>query len=133
MARVVDGKRLAERLKQETAECGSALGHRGVRVGLDSVMVGDPAAGEIYTRSQKRSCEEVGIAHRLHALPPAVNPMVVGVGSPWLPPVHFGLKRYLDLCRSLDQALSDLEARFPSHRRLLTIEARNKRLKRRPK
>jgi hypothetical protein len=67
----------------------------------------------------------------MHALPPAVNPLVAGVGSPWLPPVHFGLKPYLDFCRSLDQALGDLETRFPSHRRLLTIEARNKRLKRR--
>ena len=38
----------------------------------------------------------------MHALPPAANPLVTGVGSPWLPPVHFGLKPYLDFCRSLD-------------------------------
>jgi hypothetical protein len=54
---------------------------------------------------------------------------------PWLPPISFGAKPYLALCRSFDQALKDLETKYPSHRRLLTIEARAKRLKkrRRPK
>jgi methylenetetrahydrofolate dehydrogenase (NADP+)/methenyltetrahydrofolate cyclohydrolase len=46
-----------------------ALAAEGVRVGLDAVMVGDPAAGEIYARSQRKRCEEVGIEYRLHALP----------------------------------------------------------------
>ena len=69
----------------------------------------------------------------MHALPPAVNPLVPAIGSHWLPPIQFGLKSYLELCHSFEQALADLEARFPSHPRILTMEARNKRLKRRPK
>jgi hypothetical protein len=65
----------------------------------------------------------------------AANSLVAVVDSRWLPPVSFGVKPYLELCRSFDRALRDLEARYPSHRRLLTIEARAKRLKkkRRPK
>ena len=35
--------------------------------------------------------------------------------------------------RALLGALEELESRFPSHRPLLTVELRNKKLKRRPK
>lgn len=67
-------------------------------------------------------------------LPPADKMLVAGTDSPWLPPITFGVEPYLDLCRSLDQALKELETRFPSHRlTAFSLNARNKRLKRRPK
>ena len=69
----------------------------------------------------------------MSALPPAANPSGPGVDPPLLAPIRFGVKPYLQLCRSFDQALAELEARFPSHRRLLTLEGRNKKLQRRPK
>lgn len=69
----------------------------------------------------------------MYPLPPAVNPLIVGADGPWLPPICFGVKPYLELCQSFDQALKELEARFPSHRPVVTLAARNKRLKRRPK
>jgi hypothetical protein len=65
--------------------------------------------------------------------PSATNPVIVGEDSPWLPPIAFGARPYLELCQSFDRALKELEARFPSHRPQLTLEARTKRLKRRPK
>lgn len=68
-ARVIDGRALGERIKQETVRQVRALGEQGVRVSLDAVMVGDPAAGEIYARSQRNRCQEVGIDYRLHTLP----------------------------------------------------------------
>src|SRR3990172_8333756 len=67
-ARIIDGKALAERIKQETAATVRALGEKGVAVSLDAVLVGDPAAGEIYARSQRQRCHEVGITYRLHTL-----------------------------------------------------------------
>ena len=67
-ARVIDGKALAERIKRETAATVRSLAEQGVRVSLDAVLVGDPAAGEIYARSQRQRCQEVGITYRLHAL-----------------------------------------------------------------
>ncbi len=67
-ARVIDGNGLAERIKQETALAVRTLAERGVTVTLAAVMVGDPAAGEIYARSQRRRCQEVGISYRLHTL-----------------------------------------------------------------
>jgi len=69
-ARIIDGKALGERIKVETAARVAALAGQGVRVSLDVVMVGDPAAGEIYARSQRQRCHEVGIEYRLHALGP---------------------------------------------------------------
>lgn len=59
----------------------------------------------------------------------STNPLVAGLDCPWLPPISFAAKPYLELCQSFDQALKELEARYPSHRRLLTIEGRAKRLK----
>jgi hypothetical protein len=69
----------------------------------------------------------------MFVLPPAANPLVPGTESPWLPPIRFGVKPYLELCSSLNKALLELESRYPQHRRLLTLNARNKRLQRRPK
>jgi hypothetical protein len=68
----------------------------------------------------------------MSALPPAASPDP-GIESHWLAPIRFGVKPYLELCHSFNQALAELEARFPSHRRLLTLEGRNKKLQRRPK
>lgn len=68
-ARIIDGQALAARIKREAADLVAHLASQGVRVSLDAVMAGDPAAGEIYARSQRRRCEEVGIEYRLHALP----------------------------------------------------------------
>ena len=67
-ARVIDGKALGQRIKDETAKQVRALAAQDVRVSLDAVMVGDPTAGEIYARSRRKRCEEVGIEYRLHTL-----------------------------------------------------------------
>jgi hypothetical protein len=64
---------------------------------------------------------------------PAANPLIAGFDCPWLPPICFGVKPYLELCQSLNKALVDLEARYPSHRRVLTVQMRNKKLKHKPK
>lgn len=66
------------------------------------------------------------------ALPPA-NPLVPGVACPGLLPIRFGLRPFLELCHNFDRALAELEARYPSTRPVLTLQARNKRLRRRPK
>ncbi|MBI4718784.1 MAG: bifunctional 5,10-methylenetetrahydrofolate dehydrogenase/5,10-methenyltetrahydrofolate cyclohydrolase [Planctomycetes bacterium] len=67
-ATIINGKALGERIKQEAAQQVRALGEQGIPVGLDAIMVGDPAAGEIYARSQRNRCLEVGIRYQLHAL-----------------------------------------------------------------
>ncbi len=67
-AKIIDGRALARRIKEETAGTVRTLTAEGVRVSLDAIMVGDPDVGEIYARSQQKRCGEVGIEYRLHAL-----------------------------------------------------------------
>lgn len=69
----------------------------------------------------------------MHPLPPAANPLIAEFDGPWLPPICFGVKPYLELCHSFNKALRELESRFPSHRPVLTLGARNKKLKHKPK
>lgn len=66
-------------------------------------------------------------------LPPAGKLLIAGTDSPWLPPISFGVEPYLDLCRSLAQELKDLEARFPSHRPMVSLSTRSKQFKRQKK
>lgn len=66
--RIIDGKALGQRIKEETATRVAHLREQGVRVCLDAIMVGDPQTGEIYARSQRKRCQEVGIEYRLHTL-----------------------------------------------------------------
>jgi len=68
-SKVIDGRAVAERIKKQAAEQVQALARQGVTVSLDTIMVGDEAAGEIYTRSQRSRCLDVGIDYRLHTLP----------------------------------------------------------------
>lgn len=72
-AKLIDGQTLAGRIKLDTAVAVRALSERGVGVHLAAVMVGDPAAGEIYARSQRKRCLEVGIGYSLHILGPSAR------------------------------------------------------------
>ncbi|MFH0980909.1 MAG: bifunctional 5,10-methylenetetrahydrofolate dehydrogenase/5,10-methenyltetrahydrofolate cyclohydrolase [Planctomycetota bacterium] len=68
-ALVIDGRALAERIKEETCRQVHALGAQGIEVRLHAILVGAPEAGRIYAHSQEACCTEVGIGYRLHALP----------------------------------------------------------------
>ncbi len=67
-AKVIDGRALGRRIKQEAAGHVRSLCAQGVRVSLDTVMVGDAEASGIYARSQQKRCQDIGIEYRLHAL-----------------------------------------------------------------
>jgi methylenetetrahydrofolate dehydrogenase (NADP+)/methenyltetrahydrofolate cyclohydrolase len=69
-ARLIDGKRIAETIKQEVRVATDALAARGARrPGLAVVMVGENAASQVYVRNKRRSCEEAGIVSSAHDLP----------------------------------------------------------------
>ena len=67
-AKVIDGKAIAAALREQTAELVKTMRDAGHETRLDAVMVGDPSAGAIYARSQRRRCEDAGIAYQLHTL-----------------------------------------------------------------
>jgi methylenetetrahydrofolate dehydrogenase (NADP+) / methenyltetrahydrofolate cyclohydrolase len=63
-AKLMDGKRLAARIRAEVAKEVEDLGH----VGLSTILVGDDAASEIYIRRKQEAAKEVGIASRDYRL-----------------------------------------------------------------
>ncbi len=67
-AKIIDGAALADRITEEAARQVQALNAHDVRISLHAVMVGDPEAGGIYARSQRRRCEDIGIDYCLHAV-----------------------------------------------------------------
>jgi methylenetetrahydrofolate dehydrogenase (NADP+)/methenyltetrahydrofolate cyclohydrolase len=70
VARILDGKAVAARIRAEVAEGVAELKERGVPVRLDVVLVGDDPASATYVRMKQRDCAEVGMqseAHRFDA------------------------------------------------------------------
>ncbi|HKI61415.1 MAG TPA: bifunctional methylenetetrahydrofolate dehydrogenase/methenyltetrahydrofolate cyclohydrolase FolD [Mariprofundaceae bacterium] len=69
-ATILDGKALAARIRGELAEQVASLTRtHGRAPGLAVIMVGNDPASEIYVRSKKRGCENIGIASFSHELP----------------------------------------------------------------
>jgi len=64
-AQILDGKTVAEAIKQEVAEELRRLKETaGVTPALAAVLVGDDPASAVYVRNKVRACEEVGIISR---------------------------------------------------------------------
>jgi methylenetetrahydrofolate dehydrogenase (NADP+)/methenyltetrahydrofolate cyclohydrolase len=70
IAQLIDGKAIAERLKQrlQLDIAGMLLDGRR-RPGLAVVLVGENPASQVYVRNKRRSCEAVGIHSVAHDLP----------------------------------------------------------------
>lgn len=67
--RIIDGKKtsgiILEELKGEVA----ALRAKGIQPGLAVVLVGEDPASEVYVRSKRKTCADLGIASFSHDLP----------------------------------------------------------------
>jgi methylenetetrahydrofolate dehydrogenase (NADP+)/methenyltetrahydrofolate cyclohydrolase len=72
-AKILDGKALAARIKDELAQTVTALGARGVEPGLAVVLVGEDPASQIYVRNKTASCAQAGIRTFDHRLPAATS------------------------------------------------------------
>jgi methylenetetrahydrofolate dehydrogenase (NADP+)/methenyltetrahydrofolate cyclohydrolase len=69
-AKLIDGRKLAQRLRDAAAEKVTAIRDRtGVIPSLATVLVGDDPSSVMYTRMKRRRCKEVGIAPRRVELP----------------------------------------------------------------
>ena len=71
MARLIDGKALAERMTHETATRVARLfSDRGVTPGIAVILVGNDPASRIYVDRKLREAEKAGIRSFEHRLPP---------------------------------------------------------------
>lgn len=66
MARLLEGKPIAEKLKEKVKQEIAALKFKPV---LASIQVGDNAGAEAYVKSQIKAAENLGIEYQLHKLP----------------------------------------------------------------
>lgn len=65
MAKLLEGKLLAEKIKEEIKQSIQSLKFNPV---LASIMVGENAGSEAYVRQQKKAAENLGIDYQLHNL-----------------------------------------------------------------
>lgn len=64
--KIIDGKQLAEQIKQELAAEVAAIKAEGRKIPhLAAVLVGDNPASQVYVRNKVRSCEEAGFKSTL--------------------------------------------------------------------
>ncbi|NUM82329.1 bifunctional 5,10-methylene-tetrahydrofolate dehydrogenase/5,10-methylene-tetrahydrofolate cyclohydrolase [bacterium] len=68
-AAIIDGKKIAEDIKNEIASEVLKLKQTGVVPHLSVVLVGDNPASEVYVRNKGKMCEEVGMSHETIKLP----------------------------------------------------------------
>lgn len=68
-AKIIDGKGVAARLREQTAADVAEFRNRTGRVPhLAAVLVGDDPASGVYVRNKQRACEQAGIRSTLHRL-----------------------------------------------------------------
>lgn len=69
MAKIIDGKAVALRVKGEVREEVEHLKAKGIQTGLAVIIVGNNPASRVYVNNKKKACEEVGIQSFEYALP----------------------------------------------------------------
>ena len=69
MAKIIDGKALAQSIKENIAREVAALKENGVTPGLAVILVGDDPASKVYVNNKKKACAQVGIYSEEYLLP----------------------------------------------------------------
>jgi methylenetetrahydrofolate dehydrogenase (NADP+)/methenyltetrahydrofolate cyclohydrolase len=60
-AKILDGKKVAQEIRDEVKERARPLVARGLVPGLAAVLVGDDPASRLYVRSKTKACDEAGL------------------------------------------------------------------------
>ena len=72
-AQILDGIKIRDQVFAELKGDIAKLQAQGVRPGLAAVLVGENPASQLYVKSKIAACEQLGIAHWLHAPPATVT------------------------------------------------------------
>lgn len=73
MAKLIDGKAVAARIRDEIALEVNALSQKGITPGLAVVIAGDDPASRTYVNNKKKACAQAGIYSEEYALPASVT------------------------------------------------------------
>ncbi len=69
MAKIIDGKAVSARVKEQVRKEAETLREKGIEIGLSVVIVGDNPASRVYVNNKKKACAEVGFNSYEYALP----------------------------------------------------------------
>ena len=69
MAKIIDGKAIAAKIRIEIAAGVQELQQKGITPGLAVVLVGDDPASRVYVSMKEKACHEAGIFSAEHKLP----------------------------------------------------------------
>jgi methylenetetrahydrofolate dehydrogenase (NADP+)/methenyltetrahydrofolate cyclohydrolase len=72
-AQILDGLKIRDEIFAELKSEVARLTAQGVRPGLAAVLVGENPASQIYVKSKIAACEQLGMAHWLHAPPASIT------------------------------------------------------------
>lgn len=67
--KIIDGKAISAKTKEELKNEVAALKEQGISVGLAVIIVGDDPASRVYVNNKKKACELLGIYSEEYALP----------------------------------------------------------------
>lgn len=69
-ARIIDGKALAQKFREDIARRADALRRKGIPPRLDALIASEAdSAARVYAVNQGKTCEQLGIDYHLHELP----------------------------------------------------------------
>ena len=68
-AQIIDGKAIANQIKEDVAREVKNLAKHGVTPGLAVVKIGEDPASKVYVRRKRLTCDKLGIASFAHDLP----------------------------------------------------------------
>jgi len=68
-AQVIDGKLIAQQVRDEVAQEVQSLKAKGITPGLAVVLVGEDPASQVYTSNKEKTAKELGMHSVLHRLP----------------------------------------------------------------
>lgn len=69
VAKVIDGKALAKRVRQECSVRVAQLKLQGCQPGLAVILVGDDPASKVYVQNKMKACTEVGMHSEIYRFP----------------------------------------------------------------
>jgi methylenetetrahydrofolate dehydrogenase (NADP+)/methenyltetrahydrofolate cyclohydrolase len=112
-AQIIDGKAVAQRVRQGIADEARQLAAQGVQPGLAVVLVGEDPASQVYVRNKTKACQEAGLRTFDHKLPADTSEAAV-----------LDLVRQLNASRDVDGILVQLPLprQIDSRKVLLAID-----------
>jgi len=72
-AQIIDGKAIAEAVRNDWKKRADALKAQGVLPGLAVIIVGDNPASKVYVRNKVKACHDVGLNSEVHELPADIS------------------------------------------------------------